>query len=140
MRGKVLAWVAGSDSRHLLFFMKRKTLSVFVDESGRFQHPDPDSRFYILGMVLHDQDDSITAQIRDLERAEGEIDIEDHCFHAGPLIRKEKGYEFLNRKFRGRIFSSDISVSFLDELAHILPKTPCRLRASTQSPPRLPNS
>ena len=85
--------------------MKRKTLSVFVDESGRFQHPDPDSRFYILGMVLHDQDDSIAAQIRDLERAEGEIDIENHCFHAGPLIRKEKGYEFLNRKFRGRIFS-----------------------------------
>ena len=25
----------------------KRTLSMFVDESGRFQHPDPDSRFYI---------------------------------------------------------------------------------------------
>lgn len=37
----------------------KRTLSVFVDESGRFQHPDPDSRFYIIGMVFHDQSDDI---------------------------------------------------------------------------------
>ena len=37
-----------------------KTLSVFVDESGRFQHPDRDSRFYIVGMVFHDQSADIT--------------------------------------------------------------------------------
>lgn len=105
MRGKVLAWVAGRDSRHLLFFMKHMTLSVFVDESGRFQHPDPDSRFYILGMVFHDQGESIAEQIEALARSEVEIDIEGHCFHAGPLIRKEKGYEFMSRRLRGRIFS-----------------------------------
>ena len=35
--------------------MDETTLSVFVDESGRFQHPDPSSRFYIVGMVFHDQ-------------------------------------------------------------------------------------
>ena len=85
--------------------MKQKTVSVFVDESGRFQHPDSDSRFYILGMVFHDQDDSIAEQLQALERSEQEIDIEDHCFHAGPLIRKEKGYEFMSRRLRGRIFS-----------------------------------
>ena len=35
--------------------MDKKTLSVFVDESGRFRHPDSDSRFYIVSLVLHDQ-------------------------------------------------------------------------------------
>ena len=29
------------------FDMPIKTLSIFVDESGRFQYPDADSRFYI---------------------------------------------------------------------------------------------
>ena len=32
-----------------------KTLSIFVDESGTFRHPDPFSRYYIVGLVFHDQ-------------------------------------------------------------------------------------
>lgn len=80
-------------------------LSIFVDESGRFQHPDPSSRFYILGMVFHDQSNDISPLVADLARLESEIGIENHCFHAGPLIRKEKCYEILSRTFRGRILS-----------------------------------
>ena len=38
---------------------RKKILSVFVDESGRFLHPDNDSRFYIIGMVFHDQSTDI---------------------------------------------------------------------------------
>jgi len=68
-------------------------LSIFVDESGRFQHPDTSSRFYILGMVFHDQACDISQSVADLDRAEEELGLENHCFHAGPLIRKEKGYE-----------------------------------------------
>ena len=107
MRGKVLAWVAGSNSRHLLFVERRnmEELSIFVDESGRFQHPDPSSRFYILGMVFHDQSNDVSQLVADLSRTEAEIGIENHCFHAGPLIRKEKCYEILSRTFRGRILS-----------------------------------
>ena len=82
-----------------------KVLSIFVDESGRFQFPDADSRFYILGLVLHDQAKSIDRYVVDLQSAEDEIGLEGHCFHAGPLIRKEKGYEFMSRKWRGRILS-----------------------------------
>ena len=81
------------------------TLSIFVDESGRFQYPDTASRFYILGMVFHDQSLDISSLVSELEHAESELGLEGHCFHAGPLIRKEKGYEILSRKFRGRIFS-----------------------------------
>ena len=72
--------------------MSGKTLSIFVDESGRFQYPDADSRFYILGLVFHDSDHPIDKYVADLEKAESEIGLEGHCFHAGPLIRKEKGY------------------------------------------------
>ena len=35
--------------------MEKKILSVFVDESGKFLYPDAQSRFYIVGMVFHDQ-------------------------------------------------------------------------------------
>ena len=82
-----------------------KVLSIFVDESGRFQFPDANSRFYILGLVLHDQSQPVDSYVADLQRAEDEIGLEGHCFHAGPLIRKEKGYEFMSRKWRGRILS-----------------------------------
>ena len=85
--------------------MSKKTLSIFIDESGRFQYPDSDSPFYILGMILHDQSQSIEQHVADLERLEEELGLEGHCFHAGPLIRKEKGYEILSRKFRARILS-----------------------------------
>ena len=76
--------------------MSEKTLSIFIDESGRFQYPDSDSPFYILGMILHDQSQSIEKHVADLERLEEELGLEGHCFHAGPLIRKEKGYEILS--------------------------------------------
>ena len=95
MRRKVFAWVTGSNSRHLLILSMGKVLSIFVDESGRFQFPDANSRFYILGLVLHDQSQPVDCYVADLQRAEDEIGLEGHCFHAGPLIRKEKGYEFM---------------------------------------------
>ena len=70
--------------------MDGKTLSIFVDESGSFKLPDEESRFYIVGMVLHDQSVDISAEIATLERSDCEIGLEGHCFHAGPLIRREK--------------------------------------------------
>lgn len=94
-----------SSPSHFRGAMAGRTLSIFVDESGRFQYPDSDSRFYILGLIFHDQSESIDEYVSDLVRAEEEIGLEGHCFHAGPLIRKEKGYEIMSRKWRGRIFS-----------------------------------
>lgn len=83
-----------------------KVLSIFVDESGTFRHPDPDSRFYVVGMVFHDQGFDIQPLVRHLDQNVEAIglDKDTFYFHAGPLIRKEKGYAFFNRNFRGRIF------------------------------------
>ena len=71
-------------------FVAAKELSVFVDESGRFRYPDSDSRFYIVGMVFHDQSADITQAVRDYDRgiyALG-LDPDTFVFHAGPLIRR----------------------------------------------------
>lgn len=81
-------------------------LSVFVDESGMFQHPDAASRFYIVALVFHDQRMDIHPLVRLLDQdIDGlGLDSSSFTFHAGPLIRQEKGYAMLNRNFRGRIF------------------------------------
>ena len=80
-------------------------LSVFVDESGNFCFPDAESRFYIIGMVFHDQAVDISREIAILERSDAEIGLQGHCFHAGPLIRREKNCSMLSRQLRGRIFA-----------------------------------
>ena len=86
---------------------QKKILSVFVDESGRFLHPDAASRFYIVGMVFHDQRNDISQTVIDFDRSLNSlgIDPEAFVFHAGPLIRREKGYEFLSRHLRGMIYN-----------------------------------
>ena len=40
-----------------------KELSIFVDESGNISYPDSDSRFYIIGMVFHDQSVDISSDV-----------------------------------------------------------------------------
>ena len=50
-----------------------KVLSIFVDESGRFQFPDANSRFYILGLVLHDQSQPVDCYVADLQMFVSEI-------------------------------------------------------------------
>ena len=47
---------------------QNKILSIFVDESGRFQLPDDVARFYIVGLVLHDQQESISKAVDNLTR------------------------------------------------------------------------
>lgn len=81
-------------------------LSVFVDESGIFQHPDADSRFYIVGMVFHDQRIDISPLVRQLDQNASRLGLDSDVFtfHAGPLIRQEKSYAIMNRHFRGKIF------------------------------------
>ena len=110
MRGKFSA-LSDGETRHLCYAaMTKKVLSVFVDESGRFVFPDVDSRFYIVGFVLHDQGVALDEHIQRLEQSWFDLGLaREHCFHAGPLIRREQYYEALNREFRTRIFTRMMS-------------------------------
>lgn len=86
--------------------MSNIELSVFVDESGSFTYPDEHSRFYIISLVLHRQEDSITEQISTLDSKLASLRLDNLCFHAGPIIRHEDGYEYMNWELRNCIFSA----------------------------------
>ena len=83
-----------------------RSLSVFVDESGTFRHPDPLSRYYIVGLVFHDQSADINRLARELDSASERLGLDPAAFacHAGPLIRKEKSFAPFRREWRARVF------------------------------------
>ena len=86
---------------------EERVLSVFVDESGTFHYPDLSSRFYIIGLVFHDQDVDIGRYIHDLDENTSYLGIDSDVFacHTGPLIRKEKIFGILLRDMRAKIFN-----------------------------------
>jgi len=73
--------------------MKNKTLSVFIDESGDFGKYDPKSPYYYVSMVLHDQSNDISSEIKNLEEHVANYGYPHHAIHVGPIIRREKIYE-----------------------------------------------
>lgn len=64
-----------------------KELSIFVDESGDFGEYDYHSPYYIISMVLHDQDTDISNDIKLFENELNNLGWVNHCVHAGPVIR-----------------------------------------------------
>lgn len=133
-------FAAGVIFAAFFLLMDDRVLSIFVDESGRFQYPDDDSRFYIVSMVFHDQLVDVSGPIREFERgieALG-LDSDAFVFHAGPLIRREKGYAFLKRKMRGRIFDRMMTLARkLDYRYHCLSVDKKYITSSLQIATRL---
>ena len=68
-----------------------RELSIFVDESGDFGFYEPHAPFYLFTLVFHDQSNAIEDQINHLECGLTDIGfVAHHCFHAGPIIRREE--------------------------------------------------
>ncbi len=67
-------------------------LSIFVDESGDFGDYAEHSSYYIISMVMHNQENDLSAEIESLENHLAEIGYPNHCLHAGPIIRNENPY------------------------------------------------
>ena len=95
-------------------------LSIFVDESGDFGAYEPHAPFYLFTLVFHDQRNSVEERIRRLESGLAEIGFAgDHCFHAGPIIRREEDYQNLSvserRKCLNRIvtFAKNVDISYI---------------------------
>ena len=85
--------------------MNETTLSIFVDESGNLSCTKDSSRFYIVSLVLHDQSNPIDGQVHELDTAFSAMGLPSLCFHAGPLIRREDGYQYMSWELRSRIFA-----------------------------------
>lgn len=95
-------------------------LSIFVDESGDFGAYESHAPFYLFTLVFHNQSHSIDEQIKHLERGLSDIGFESrHCFHAGPIIRREEDYQNLSvterRKCLNRIltFAKNADISYI---------------------------
>lgn len=73
-----------------------KELSIFVDESGDFGEYDPHSPYYIISLVFHDQASNISQPLDLLERKLVDMDLPRHCIHAGPIIRGEDEYRYMD--------------------------------------------
>ena len=72
-------------------------LSVFVDESGNF---GPDSKYYVLALVLHDQVNDVKHAIQNYEKSLVQRSLLDVPFHFNPLLRANGSYEGLDSPIR----------------------------------------
>lgn len=71
-------------------------LSIFIDESGDFGQYDYRSPYYIVSMVFHDQKTDLSESIKKLEYELAHLNLEQHCIHAGPIIRAEEEYHHMS--------------------------------------------
>ena len=97
-----------------------KELSIFVDESGDFGPYEPHSPFYLFTLVFHDQKNDIQSQIQHLEQGLRDMGFSaKHCFHAGPIIRREEDYQNCSIVERRRClnkvlsFARNVDVSYV---------------------------
>mgnify|MGYP002862024465 CR=1 FL=1 len=70
-------------------------LSIFIDESGDVGEFKKHSPFYIIAMVLHDQDDDISQYIETLDSELNNLGFGNMAVHTEPLIRREEVYSNL---------------------------------------------
>ena len=81
-------------------------LSIFVDESGDFGPYERHCPFYLFTFVFHDQSRSIEEPLQRLQNDLVSMGMDaQHCFHAGPMIRREEDYQFLTVQQRRKLLN-----------------------------------
>ncbi len=82
-----------------------KELSIFVDESGDFGKYSENCPYYIISLVLHNQENCIKEQVSKLDSSLADMGLINHTIHTGPLIRREKSYVTYSLEDRIKIFN-----------------------------------
>ena len=70
-----------------------KILSAFLDEAGQERKWEPGANWYLLTLVLHDQDDDITVPVDAYERYIRSKGLPDIPFHMVELMHGRRSYE-----------------------------------------------
>ncbi len=100
----------GGEIPRQIFLQKEKVvekiLSIFIDESGDFGDYEVHSPYYIVTMVLHNQDKKIKEKISILNRQIEKLGYGQHAIHSGPLIRRESIYKDDLMENRKALFNS----------------------------------
>lgn len=78
-------------------------LSIFIDESGDFGSYDYHAPYYIISMVFHNQKLDLNDSLKKLEFSLSESGLPNHCVHAGPIIRQEAEYRYMEIEERRKI-------------------------------------
>ena len=86
-----------------------KELSVFVDESGDFGKYSSHSPYYIITMIMHEQDINIDSNLKYLEYELTMLGFPNHCIHTGPIIRQEEEYRYVDIQTRRKIFNKMVA-------------------------------
>ena len=86
--------------------MADKILSVFIDESGDFGDYNPIAPYYLVAMVLHNQDIDIHGNITVMNTHMSNLGYREHAIHTGPLIRRESVYINELMEDRKRLFNA----------------------------------
>lgn len=85
--------------------MADKIISCFIDEAGDFGEFETHSPFYIVTIVVHEQNHSIQSDVDTLEQYLTSLGFPNHALHTGPLIRRESVYEDMNIEERRKLFN-----------------------------------
>jgi hypothetical protein len=94
-------------------------LSIFVDESGDFGTYQAHSPFYLFTLVFHNQKFSVKNQIEHLKHRLPDLGFdENHCFHAGPIIRREGDYQYLSITNRRRCLNSILTFATNSDISY----------------------
>ena len=83
-----------------------KKLSIFIDESGDFGPLKPHAPYYLVTMILHNQDIDISENIKSLESHLHNLNFDYKAVHTGPIIRREEIYKTMFMEERKRIFNA----------------------------------
>ncbi len=73
-------------------------LSIFVDESGDFGEYSPHSPYYIVTMVIHDQEKDIAPQIQKLDEEIQSLGYEKILSYTQPRLSEKKKCSIPNRQ------------------------------------------
>lgn len=81
-----------------------KKLSIFIDESGDFGPYKKHAPYYLITMILHNQNMDILENIQNLERHLHNLNFDYKAVHTGPIIRREEVYKTMLMEDRKKIF------------------------------------
>lgn len=85
---------------------QKKTLSIFIDESGDFGSYQEHSPYYIVAMILHDQRNDISDNIKVFDYHLYNLGYANHVVHTAPLIRREDDYSNVLLEERRKLFNA----------------------------------
>lgn len=102
--------------------MAEKILSIFIDESGDFGTYEHHSPNYYVAIVMHEQINDITENIKILNEHIMNLGYEIHAIHTGPIIRRESYYINDLRAQRKALFNSLYHFTRKLNIHYICPK------------------